>query len=566
MFEILGKIKTSSLLKKKIFIPVDEIKEGVNTREGYIIVKKENKFTVYNRICDHAGGKIISKDGNHVCPMHNWQFNPLNGKYSNGVQKKETHFEIVDKDLIIEDFNIKPNISQIKYNDIIKITFFNHAFLLVEFKGGSFITDPWAFGPAFNTGWWLKKKTKKDWLEKANKASFIFISHNHPDHLHTLTLNKINKKIPIVVPNFSIDSCSPFLDKIGFKNISKLDFGIEYKLNSTSLIFSVLKSGDFRYDSGIYFSLGKFTALFDVDSNSINFNRLPNVSLYASSFAGGASGYPLMFDNFSFDEKKNISKKNVNFIKSKKINKLKDISPKYFLPYAGFFKEKLSRDNSIYKNNLKNSILTYEPYCNKNNIYLLNVEKKDIYTFRNDELISTEINKNPAYKDISPSKYLQFFKKSFSSIDSEDVYNYFKGSNFKDDLVLIIELTDDNFKKININYIIDFSKKSIGFSNASNNNVNDIISNKMMKYLYLKIRNESFINTIKNMLPWEDLSIGFQCKVIRNPNEYMVKFWHHFTNVYVSKLNQRENNNCISCYNLIDFFDNEIKEISRINK
>ena len=87
-----------------------------------------------------------------------------------------------------------------------------------------------------------------------------------------------------------------------------------------------------------------------------------------------------------------------------------------------------------------------------------------------------------------------------------------------------------------------------------------------MKYLYLKIRNESFINTIKNMLPWEDLSIGFQCKVIRNPNEYMVKFWHHFTNVYVSKLNQRENNNCISCYNLIDFFDNEIKEISRINK
>ena len=88
MFEILGKIKNSSLLKNRIFIPLDEIKEGINTNEGYIIVKKENKLFVYNRICDHAGGKIISKDGNHVCPMHNWQFSPFNGKYSNGVKKK----------------------------------------------------------------------------------------------------------------------------------------------------------------------------------------------------------------------------------------------------------------------------------------------------------------------------------------------------------------------------------------------------------------------------------------------------------------------------------------------
>ena len=33
----------------------------------------------------------------------------------------------------------------------------------------------------------------------------------------------------------------------------------------------------------------------------INFLRLPKVSLYASSFAGGASGYPLMFENYNIE-------------------------------------------------------------------------------------------------------------------------------------------------------------------------------------------------------------------------------------------------------------------------
>ena len=33
------------------------------------------------------------------------------------------------------------------------------------------------------------------------------------------------------------------------------------------------------------------------------FNKLPNVDHYASSFAGGASGYPLMFEDFSMKEK-----------------------------------------------------------------------------------------------------------------------------------------------------------------------------------------------------------------------------------------------------------------------
>ena len=61
----------------------------------------------------------------------------------------------------------------------------------------------------------------------------------------------------------------------------------------------------FREDSGIYFSLNNFSALLDIDAGSINFNKFPKVDLYGSSFAGGASGFPTMFENYSENQKKN---------------------------------------------------------------------------------------------------------------------------------------------------------------------------------------------------------------------------------------------------------------------
>ena len=75
-----------------------------------------------------------------------------------------------------------------------------------------------------------------------------------------------------IVPNFLTDSTGKYLEELGFKNIFRLKFAHEYEMPNSNLILSILKSGDFR-GTGIYFSNGELTCLFDVDSNSINFNR-----------------------------------------------------------------------------------------------------------------------------------------------------------------------------------------------------------------------------------------------------------------------------------------------------
>ena len=177
------------------------------------------------------------------------------------------------------------------------------------------------------------------------------------------------------------------LKDLKFKNILELDFDQEYRWDKSELIFSLFKSGDFREDSGIYFSIGEFKALFDVDSNNINFNKLPKVDLYASSFAGGASGFPLMFENYSIGQKKNIIDKYLVTNKAIKTANLRNMKPKYFLPYAGFFSEKLSRDKNIFKNNKKNKIKDYLKICNNLDVNLLDVEKNDEFSFLGSKLI-----------------------------------------------------------------------------------------------------------------------------------------------------------------------------------
>ncbi|CCB80207.1 hypothetical protein HBZC1_12210 [Helicobacter bizzozeronii CIII-1] len=37
---------------------------------------------------------------------------------------------------------------------------------------------------------------------------------------------------------------------------------------------------------------------------------------------------------------------------------------------------------------------------------------------------------------------------------------------------------------------------------------------------------------VEKHLPFEDFSIGFHCRIYRQPNTYESTFWFHFTNVY----------------------------------
>ena len=106
---------------------------------------------------------------------------------------------------------------------------------------------------------------------------------------------------------------------------------------------------------------------------------------------------------------------------------------------------------------------------------------------------------------------------------------------------------------------MDFSKSRILVKKIVHADIEDLKKKYIdERILILKCRKESFLYTIYSMNPWEDLLIGFQCKVERYPNIYNAKFWSHFTNVYIKDKNIRKIKNCNGCESINHFFDNEM--------
>jgi len=132
----------------------------------------------------------------------------------------------------------------------IQVRYLNHACLFITIEGlGSFATDPWIIGPAFCNGWWLAEPSPLDAFDVLNGCDFIYISHNHSDHLHEQSLSKIRRDMPILTPSFDSGSTVRSLRDLGFDKIVAPPFGSELVDDAREIAVSVLHSGDFRDDS-----------------------------------------------------------------------------------------------------------------------------------------------------------------------------------------------------------------------------------------------------------------------------------------------------------------------------
>ena len=77
-----------------------------------------------------------------------------------------------------------------------KITFINHASVLLKYDNISLLSDPWYDGAAFNNGWNLLKETpEKSVYEMLAELSHIWISHEHPDHFSVSFFKKFEQTI-----------------------------------------------------------------------------------------------------------------------------------------------------------------------------------------------------------------------------------------------------------------------------------------------------------------------------------------------------------------------------------
>lgn len=521
---------------------IDEIQDGASQDDDFLYFRTDQNIKIYDRVCDHNGGRLSIKANEASCPLHGWSLDLATGFYTNARCTKKPILELNEYELdspLISIFKQKHYLRSESWDSekVTEIKFINHACLIFKMGDITFATDPWIIGSAFCNGWWLAKPSPSNVFDELNKCDFLYISHNHPDHLHPASLEKIRKDIPILTADFQSGSTKDYLENLGFSNVQAMNFSSSLIDEKREISLSVLKSGDFRDDSGLFVQYGKFKCLLTVDSNFLNFGKLPSVDLLCSSFAGGASGFPLCFENYSEEEKEVVMTRNWAAIRATNIANIKLTKPNYFMPYAGFFTEAAKRDSYIKNRNIKNRVEDFESICIANGSSLLNVNEYQNFVFEGARLVSKEIDK---VDRINESNYGNPSDLNCDIVEqqlSEKVIDYFEGCSFNDDLIVDLIPTNDDFSESKTLYKLDFSDKkysSVSFEGTTISSENEALK-RGLRFLQIKVRRGELLDVICNGKPWEDLSIGFQCRIYRTPNVYNSEFWFYFTNVYIGK-------------------------------
>ncbi|KAF7660197.1 hypothetical protein LDENG_00286600 [Lucifuga dentata] len=541
---------------------VGSLREGVNFKKNpddgkcYIIYKDENGFRACKNQCKHQGGlfiKVIEELGSRIvrCTKHNWKLNVSTMEYVNppdSFTQEELEVEILDNGGLqlvelnpVDPWLIDPRQPLELQKGEVKVTYITHACMELHLGQRRIMFDPWLKGPAFARGWWLLHEPPADSLDRLCAADLIYISHMHSDHLSYPTLKALSERRPDV-PIYVGDTSRPVFwyleqSQVKLTNINVVPFGVWQNVDEY-LRFMILMDGVHpEMDTCIIVEYKGHMILNTVDCTRPNGGRLPqNVDLMMSDFAGGASGFPMTFYGGKYTDswKAQFIRTERNKLLNYKALLVKSLQPRIYCPFAGYFVEAHPSDSYMKDTNRKNSPEELNALINKKAPDIKTWTPKpgavlDLSLALRDPTSSEVITNPPAYAKIYKESWdFDLYVDELNSAISCEIFKhhswiqfYYAWAGFQNyNLVVRIIETDDNFISLTngYDYLVDFLDLSFPSKRPDR------------EHSYLEIKNRIGVMryVVLHGLLWDNLYIGFQNRISREPDTYHHKFWNHF--------------------------------------
>uniref|UniRef100_A0A669EZT5 Cytidine monophospho-N-acetylneuraminic acid hydroxylase n=1 Tax=Oreochromis niloticus TaxID=8128 RepID=A0A669EZT5_ORENI len=373
----------------------------------------------------------------------------------------------------------------------VKVTYFTHACMELQFGERRFMFDPWLKGPAFARGWWLLHEPPADALDRLCAADLIYISHMHSDHLSYPTLKVLAERRPDV-PIYVGDTSRPVFwyleqSQVKLTNIKVTPFGVWQHIDD-HLRFMILMDGVHP----------------EMDTCIIVDYK----------------------DSWKAEFIKNERKKLLNY----KATLVKSLQPRIYCPFAGYFVEAHPSDRYIKDTNIKNSAEHLNALINKLAPAIKTWTPQpgavlDLGLALRDPTSSEAITNPPAgaklYKD---SWEFYLYVNELNSAIKSDIFKhqswiqfYYTWAGFQNyNLVVRVIETDDKFECITdgYDYLVDFLDLSFPTKRPDR------------EHAYLEIKNRIGVMryVVLHGCLWDDLYIGFQNRISRDPDIYHHKY------------------------------------------
>jgi CMP-N-acetylneuraminate monooxygenase len=285
------------------------IVEGSQT---YFLVRQGEDYALLSNICPHQGGAVYDKGTCFECPLHGWQFDRTTGRCLNAPSRSLSVIPVVVEDgILFGDIPRPAHVEPVRHGGRgskagLTIQLHSHACLEVSYDGFTLLTDPWLDGPAFLGAW--APYPPPDVSGADLRPDAILITHEHSDHFHEPTLQLLDKRTPVYVPDFPNERLPRRLAALGFRSLHRLRFGERARLRKNWHV-TAFEPASYWNDAFLLIDIDGFR-IFDINDAGVN-ARIAKmagaVDVLVVQFSAGASGYPWTWAHLADDEKVDIS-------------------------------------------------------------------------------------------------------------------------------------------------------------------------------------------------------------------------------------------------------------------
>jgi UDP-MurNAc hydroxylase len=220
-----------------------------------------------------------------------------------------------------------------------RVTYFGQACTLIEVAGKKIFTDPWLtegayFGTWFHTHLLAEAGVTPETFPK--DIDYLFLSHEHQDHVDPATLQHFSPQIPVLICQFVTAKFRCYIEGLGFHNIWEIPPGQRVELGNEVTI-TILGSAEYTNDAGLLVEGDGCTLLNETDCKLSypDLERLGQQEIDIGFYMfSGANWYPMMYDYPDEVKKALVGRRRRSLLRSL-VQRVKVTKPRVVVPAAG---------------------------------------------------------------------------------------------------------------------------------------------------------------------------------------------------------------------------------------
>jgi len=220
-----------------------------------------------------------------------------------------------------------------------RVTYYGQACTLTEAAGLKILTDPWLTEGAYQ-GTWFHTHVLADagvTPESFPKdINYLFLSHEHQDHLDIATLKHFPSNIPLLICRFSTPKFRNYLQSLGFTNFLELNSGEPLALEN-GVSVTIFATAEYTNDSAILIEHDG-VRMFNETDCKLAFSDLQRLGRNGIDLGfymfSGANWYPMVYD-YPEDLMLDLVRRRRRTLLRSLVQRVKLTKPRFAVPAAG---------------------------------------------------------------------------------------------------------------------------------------------------------------------------------------------------------------------------------------